>query len=65
MAVADRTFDIAYSQTGQEQTLAMAAVFTVIGAVPGMVIATNEIEATIDDYSRRLCCHPCAVVSHE
>ena len=65
MAVADRTFDIAYSQTGQEQTLAMAAVFTVNGAVSGMVIVTNEIEATIDDYSKRLGCHPCVVISHE
>ncbi|MCA9500297.1 MAG: hypothetical protein KC588_13995 [Nitrospira sp.] len=65
MAVADRTFDIANSQMGQERTLEVAAVFTVIGAVPRMVIATNEIEATIDDYSKPLGCHPCVVVSHE
>ena len=65
LAVVDRTFDIANSQMGQERTLEVAAVFTVIGAVPRMVIATNEIEATFDDYSRRLGCHPCVIVSHE
>jgi hypothetical protein len=30
-----------------------------------LAIATNDIEATIADYSRRLDCHPCVVVPHE
>lgn len=30
-----------------------------------LALATNDMEATIADYSRRLGCHPCVVVPHE